>query len=146
MKRAFVACILGATMACQSYSTVALSAVPVGADVQVALTDSGSSAVAAGVGRHAQQLDGKVTQSDATGITLSVSELTRTGGTTELGEGRLVSVPADAIATIRVQSLSVSRTLLTAGAIVAASLAVGRSLGGGSGTSVHGGGPPPTGH
>lgn len=146
MKRIFVACMIVAATACQSYSTVALNAVPVGADVRVALTDSGSSTLAQSVGRHAQQLDGKVTQSDATGITLSISELVRTGGITELGEGRLVSVPVDAIATIGVQSLSVSRSLLTGAAIVAGTLAIGRSLGAGSGTSVRGGGPPSTGH
>lgn len=146
MRRSFVACMLVATTACQSYSTVALSAVPVGADVQLALTDSGSNAIASDVGAHAQLLEGKVTRSDTAGLALVVSELTRTGGTTELGEGRTVSVPADAVATVRVQSLSVPRSLLAAGVFAIGSVLAGRSLGGGSGSAGRGGGPPPTAH
>ena len=146
MRRSFTVCALIATTACQSYSTVALSAVPVGADVQVALTDSGSSAMAPELGRYAEQLEGKVTRSDASGLAVTVNELTRRGATTELGEGRTVSVPADAIATIRIQSLSVPRSLAAAGALAIGSLAVGRSLGAGSGSATRGGGPPVTGH
>ena len=146
MKRSVVACVIIVTTACQSYSTVALSAVPVGADVQVALTDSGSNAVASDVGAHAQLLEGKVMRSDASGLALVISELTRTGGTTELGESRTVSVPADAIATVRVQSLSAPRSLLAAGVFAIGSVLAGRSLGGGSGSAGRGGGPPPTAH
>ena len=146
MKRLYGVCMLVATTACQSYSTVALNAVPVGAAVQVALTDSGSTAVTSAVGAHARQLDGKVTRSDATGIEMVVDELTRTGGTTELGEGRSVTIPADAIATVQVQSLSVPRSLLAAGVFAIGSVMVGRSLGNGSGTGGRTPGPPQPGH
>jgi hypothetical protein len=146
MNRTLVACILLATTACQSYSTVALNAVPVGADVRVTLTDSGSALVAGDVGHHAERLEGKVTHSDVAGLTMSVDELTRTGGTSELGEGKLVSVPADAIATVQLQSVSVSKSLLLAGVAAAGAIAIGRSLGAGNGTSVRGSGPPGAGH
>lgn len=146
MKRSFAACLLIATTACQSYSAVALNAVPVGADVRVDLTDSGSNTALPGVGSRAQQLEGKVTRVDSSGLALVISELMRIGGATELGEGRTVSVPAEAIATVRVQSLSASRSLLVAGAVVVGSVLVGRSLGNGSGSAMKGGGPPQTGH
>ena len=144
MKRSIIACTLIATTACQSYSTVALRAVPVGADVQLSLTDSGGTAVASQIGVRAQQIEGKVIRADSSGLALVMSELTRSGGTTELGEGRTVSVPADAIVTVRVRSLSATRSLLAAGALMLGSLAVGRSLGGGSGSSARGTGTPPT--
>ncbi|HEY5087307.1 MAG TPA: hypothetical protein VII66_08135 [Gemmatimonadaceae bacterium] len=147
MKRSLVACMLMATTACQSYSTVALNALPDGADVQVSLTDSGSNAVASQIGSRAEQLEGKITHADSAGLTLMVSEVTRVGGATELGEGRTVSVPSDAIASVRVQSLSVTQSLLLAGVATVAAIALGRSLGGGNGTaSKGGGGPPPAGH
>ena len=141
MRRSVVACVcMLAITACQSYSTVALNAVPVGANVQVDLTENGSNAVATDVGSHVAQVEGKVTRTDPTGLALVISELTRTGGTTEEGEGRSVTIPADAVAVVRVQSFSVPRSLLLAGAVVAGSILAGRSLGGGSGTASKGGG------
>jgi hypothetical protein len=146
MKRSLVAGLLIATTACQSYSSVALNAVPVGSDVQVSLTDSGSTSIASTLGSRVTQLTGQITSVDSTGLALIVSELTRVGGATELGEGHTVSVPADAIAAVRVQSLSVPRTLLVAGIAVIGTILIGRSLGnGGTGSSVNGPGSGQTG-
>ncbi|MDQ2889160.1 MAG: hypothetical protein M3R65_01225 [Gemmatimonadota bacterium] len=145
-----VSTILGATIlaveACQSYSTVALNAVPAGANVRVALSDSGSSYVAPIIGSRAEELQGTVSRVDSASLTMSVSELTRNGGATELGEGKVVQIPARLISSIRVQSTSVGRSVLLTGVIAAGSILAGHSLGGGSGSSLRGGGPVVSGH
>ena len=145
MRRSFVVCVLLAATACQSYSAVALSAVPVGAHVQIDLTENGSNAVATNVGAHVAQLEGRVSRVDPSGLSLVLSELTRSGGTTEIGEDRTVTVPADAVAVVRVESLSATRSLLLAGAVVAGSILAGRSLGVESGSATKGGGTVATG-
>lgn len=145
MKRSLVACALIATTACQSYSTVALNSVPVGSNVQIDLAENAADAVATDVGGHVAQLEGTVTRVDPSGLGLKLSELTRSGGTTEDGENRSVSVPADAVAVVRLQSLSVTRSLLLAAAVVGGGILVGRSFGNGNGSGIKGGGPPVSG-
>ncbi|MEO8945441.1 MAG: hypothetical protein ABI338_03000 [Gemmatimonadaceae bacterium] len=140
MKRSLVACLVLAATACQSYSTVTLSSVPVGANVQLDLTDNAQDAVAADVGSHVAQLEGRVTSVGAARMTIVLTELTRSGGTTEEGENRTVTVPADAVAVTRIQSLSAPRSLLLAGAVIAGSILIGRSLGGGAASSSGAGG------
>lgn len=135
MKRSIVACAVLAVTACQSYSTVTLGAVPAGADIRVALTDSGSRYVTQFIGSRAEQLEGTVTRADSSGLALNVSEITRAGGATELGEGKAVEVPAGLIASVSRQTTSVSRSILLTGAIVAGGVLAGQSLGKGSGSA-----------
>ena len=146
MKRTIMAGVLLAALACQTYSTVNAGAVPAGATVQVTLTDNGSNYVAPLIGSRAERLSGTVSHADTSGITMSVSELTRVGGATELGEGKLVQVPTNMISTVTLQSTSVGRSVLLGGAIAAGAILAGRTLGAGSGSTLRGGGPVVAGH
>lgn len=141
MKRSFLMCLVLAASACQSYSPVSVAAAPAGAHARVALTDSGSRYVAPLIGSRAEELEGTISQADNAGLTLTVLQVTRAGGSTELGEGQTVRLPADLIASVQTQSTSVARSVLLGGAIVAGSVLAGRSLGGGSGSTLKGGGP-----
>ena len=138
MKRSIAVCALFALSACQTYSATSLGAVPAGADIEVALTDSGSRYVTQFIGSRAEELRGTARTADASGVTVTVTEITRAGGATELGEGKVVQVPAALISSLRRQTTSVSRSILLGGAVVAGSLLAGRSLGGGSGSATRG--------
>ncbi len=131
--------------ACQTYSTVSVAAVPAGATVRVALTDSGAVHVVPELGSRAEQLEGTVSSAEAGGLTIAVAEVTRAGGATELGEGKIVHVRAADVAALQVKTTSVARSIALGGAIVGGSILAGRSLGGGSGSTLRGGGPIKTG-
>ena len=131
---------------CYTYANSSVGDVPVGREVRVALTDSGSLRLAALVGPRASALEGRLAARADTAATLAVHQVTRFDGTSESWNGERVALPAAALRTVQRRTLSRGRTIgLAAGLVGTALLAVrafqgsenlerGGGLGGGAGT------------
>ena len=123
---------------CYTYAAAPATEIPVGRDVRLALTDSGSAAMAALVGPRAATLEGRFVGQAPDALTMTVAEVTRFDGSAEGWRGERVTFPAPTVKWVQSRTFARNRTLgLTAGIVGAALLAV-RAFGGGE--DVTGGG------
>jgi hypothetical protein len=114
-----------------------------GYNVRVTLSDQGAVDLTPKIGARARQLEGTLRQTSDSSIVLSVKRVTREGGGDDNYDSLDVPIPARDIAAVERSQTSVSRSVLTAGAIVATALLAAKGAGdfsGGKGTQ-----PPPTG-
>jgi hypothetical protein len=112
---------------------------PVGHDVQVTLSDSGSFVLARQVGSSTEAIDGRFTSDSANAITLSVTGVRRRDGTEVDWRGEHVTVPRPMVLKLEERRFSRGRTTLFAGAIALALIGTHQALGG-SGFSFFGSG------
>jgi hypothetical protein len=122
---AAVAVIFG----CTAYTPVQLGQAVPGYDVRVTLSDAGSLDLVPKIGGHARTLEGQLKQASDSSILLSVTRVTREGGGDDTYEALDLTVPAGDVETIEKSQTSVSRSVLTAGAIVATALLAARGAG-----------------
>lgn len=114
-----------------------------GTKVEVTLTDDGSQSLARYLGRNVTGVDGRLVSANDSSLSLSVSQVSLSDGDDQFWKGEQVALPRNAIAAIRQKKLSVWRSSLLAGALLAAvatagsisSSSTGGSRGGGTGST-----------
>jgi hypothetical protein len=133
---------LGA-IGCTAYTPLQFGQSAAGYNVRVTLSDQGAVDLTPKIGARARQLEGTLKQASDSSIVLSVRRVTREGGGDDNYDSLDVPMLAQDIATVERSQTSVSRSVLTAGAIVATALLAAKGAGdfsGGKGSQ-----PPPTG-
>jgi hypothetical protein len=139
----FVMGMLPAAIGCTAYTPLQLGQSAPGYNVRVTLSDQGAVDLTPRIGARARQLEGTLRQTSDSAIVVSVRRVTREGGGDDNYDSLDVPIPAQDIAAVERSQTSVSRSVLTAGAIVATALLAAKGAGdfsGGKGTQ-----PPPTG-
>jgi hypothetical protein len=132
-----------ATTACTAYTPLQLGQAAPGYNVRVTLSDQGAVDLTPKIGARAVQLEGTLRQASDSSILLSVRRVTRVGGGDDNYDALEVQIPAQDIETVERSKTSVSRSLLTAGAIAATALLAAKGAGDVSGG--RNGGPPGSG-
>jgi hypothetical protein len=128
-----------ATMGCTAYTPLRLGDAAAGYDVRVTLSDQGAVDLTPRIGARARQLEGTLRQASDSAMLLSVKRVTREGGGDDSYDSLDVPIPARDIGAVERNQTSISRSFLTAGAIVATALLAARGAGDVSGG--RGGGP-----
>jgi hypothetical protein len=132
-----------ATVACTAYTPLQLSEAAAGYNVRVTLSDQGAVDLTPKIGARAVQLEGTLRQASDSSVLLSVRRVTRVGGGDDNYDGLDVAIAKQDIETVERSRTSVSRSLLTAGAIAATALLAAKGAGDVSGGK--NGGPPGSG-
>ncbi|HMG70953.1 MAG TPA: hypothetical protein VK544_07530 [Gemmatimonadaceae bacterium] len=128
---------------CTAYTPIHGVETATGSNVRVRLTDKGAVDLAPRIGPRARQLEGTLRQATDSLMVISVRRVVREGEGADTYDGLEVSVPRQDIETAEASRTSVSRSFLTAGAILASALLVARGA-----SDISGGGgnrPPPAG-
>lgn len=126
MRTTLVALALASTVvACQSYSTVPLSTVSVGAPVRLALTDRGRADLGPAIGASVDAIDGIVRSVDSAKLQIAVERVWDRDGLDKPWNHELVVVPRDAVATASERHVSALRSALVAAGIVGGAAVVG---------------------
>jgi hypothetical protein len=134
---------LSAAIACTAYTPLQLGQAAAGYNVRVTLSDQGAVDLTPRIGARAVQLEGTLHEASDSSILLTVRRVTRIGGGDDNYDALDVPIPAHDIETVERSKTSVSRSLLTAGAIAATALLAARGVGDVSGGK--NGGPPGSG-
>lgn len=109
------------------------------------LTEAGMAASFGRVGSGAASMEGRLRSVNDSTLSLSVTQVTRSGGDDEARAGDDVTIARSQIASVERRQTSVPRSILLAGAVVGAAFLAAKALGNGDQTgSARGGGPPPT--
>jgi hypothetical protein len=123
----------------------AVAPTPVGRDVQVTLSDSGSFALARQIGPSTEAIDGRLASDSGGAIVLSVTGVRRRDGSEIDWKGERVTVPRPIVIKVEERRFSRGRTLLFAGALAIGLVGTRQALGGsgfsffGNGQSTQGG-------
>lgn len=135
-----------ALLLCGCYASVPIDIAQAkpGTKLRVSLTDAGSDSLARYLGPGVESVDGKLLRSADTDVALGVTQISMRSGIDQYWKGESVVLPKYSVATVLERKLSKPRTLLLAGAIIAALASVKLSgVGGSSGSpNSHGGGGP----
>lgn len=121
-------CIL-AVAACTSYTPLRVADMSPGYNVRVGLSDQGAVDLAPKIGARARQLEGTLTQASDSMIVMSVRRVVREGGGDDTYNDISMSLPSRDVEGVERSTTSVSRSVLTAGAIVGTALLVARGAG-----------------
>lgn len=116
-------------IACTAYTPVQVGQAAPGYDVRVTLSDRGSLDLVAKIGGHARTLEGTLKQVSDSSMLLSVNRVTREGGGDDTYDALDLTIPAADVETMERSQTSVSRSVLTAGAIIATALLAARGAG-----------------
>ena len=109
--------------ACYRYVPVEPGALPSGTEVAVDLSSTGSANVRPSLGDFATRLEGRVTEADASGITLLLSSVQRRGEVQpSTWNGESIKLASADIAGMKTRQLSRGRTTVAAVALGAASV------------------------
>src|SRR5262249_50827005 len=128
---------------CYGYYPVTTAA-PVGREVQITLTDSGSVVLARQIGQGMDAVSGRVTGDSAYSILLALTSTRRRDGGDVDYKGERLAVPRALVATVEEKRFSRARTTLFSGAIAVALVAIRQGFAG-PGSSSPGSGLPGTG-
>ena len=120
------------------------TATPVGRDVQVTLTDSGSVVLAPRIGPQVQSLLGRLDADSSRNLLVALSSVKRRDGDETTWKGERVAVPRALVATVEERRFSRARTTLFSGALAVALVAIREGFAG-RGGSTGGSGLPTTG-
>lgn len=112
---------------------------PVGRDVEVTLSDSGSFALARQVGPSTAVIDGRFASDSGNAILLSVTGVRRRDGSEVDWKGERLAVPRLVVTKVEERRFSRGRTTLFAGVVALGLIATHQALGG-SGFSFFGNG------
>jgi hypothetical protein len=126
-------CVLVAT-SCTTYSPLRMADMAPGYNVRVGLSDQGAVDLAPKIGARARQLEGTLKQASDTSIVMSVRRVVREGGGDDTYDNIEISLPSRDVEVVERSSTSVSRSVLTAGAIVATALLAAKGAGDVSGS------------
>ena len=132
---------------CYEYDTVAASQPSVGTQLRISLSDDGTVGLRPLLGPSAEQLEGRVQQSDDSSITLGVTELVRRNGVPESWNGESVRIVRSQIARQEQRRFSPVHTAILAGILVGGTAVAAVATRSGDGTvAVPVQGPPQPGH
>ncbi len=106
--------------------------------IRVQLTDSGSAGMRSALGPSVVYVTGRVEGADSSGVALHVGETEAAGGAVTYWKGERAVIPRSYVAVIEQEKLAPVRTMVLAGAIVAALAGAFHALSSASG-SVSGG-------
>lgn len=140
------ALLVAALGACHSWAPIDSGVSPQGLKVRAELTDQGTADFGAVLGSGVGDVEGLVTGSSDTSLTLAVSLVRQRSGVEQFWKGEAVTIPLRLIARIQEQRFSRTRTTLVA-AVSATGLALvtavfgDQLLGGGSVVGSGGGRP-----
>jgi hypothetical protein len=121
-------CIV-ATSACTSYTPLRMADMSPGYNVRVSLSDEGALDLAPKIGARARQLEGTLMQASDTTIVMSVRRVVREGGGDDTYNDIPISLSSRDVESVERSRTSVSRSVLTAGAIVGTALLAARGAG-----------------
>ncbi len=127
---------LAVQFGCHSYSPVQESVPTIGREIAVELNDRGRLMVAGRLGESVLRVEGRLTDSTSSEVTLSVARTVLMQGSSVVWTGESVAIPREGIRHFRLREFSRSRTaMLTAGV----ALLVGAAIAGFSILGVAGG-------
>ncbi len=145
MRRRLTAGVLLSCCACQAYTPISVTPATAAQDVRVNLTEAGMAASFGRLGSGAASMEGRLENVSDSTLSLSVTQLTRSGGDDEARASESVTIPRSQIASVEHRQTSVVRSLLAAGAAAGGAFLVARAIGNGDQTgAARGGGGPPT--
>jgi hypothetical protein len=121
-------CVL-AMSACTTYTPLRVAELSPGYNVRVSLSDQGAVDLAPKIGARARQLEGTLTQASDSTVTMSVRRVVREGGGDDTYNDIPISLPSRDVERVERSATSVSRSFLTAGAIVGTALLAARGAG-----------------
>jgi hypothetical protein len=101
--------------------------------VRVSLSDQGAVDLAPKIGARARQLEGTLTEASDSILVMSVRRVTREGGGDDTYNDLPVSLPSRDVDAVERSKTSISRSVLSAGAIVATALLAAKGAGDASG-------------
>jgi hypothetical protein len=134
---------VAATASCTTYAPITGSEAVPGNAVRVRLTGRGAVNVAPRIGPRARQLEGTIKEMTDSSLVLSVRRVVRAAGGEDTYGGGEIALRSEDFELVEASRVSMPRSILTAGALIASVFLVARGAGGSSsGTS---GGPPPPG-
>jgi hypothetical protein len=129
MIRSAIASLLLFLGGCYGYYP-AVTPTPVGRDVQVTLSDSGTFTLARQVGPQTAAIDGRLTLDSGNALVLSVTNVRRRDGSEVDWKGERVTVPRPVVIKVEERRFSRGRTTLFAGALAIGLLGTRQALGG----------------
>jgi hypothetical protein len=121
-------CIV-AMSACTSYTPLRMADMSPGYNVRVSLSDDGAVDLAPKIGARARQLEGTLMQASDSTIVMSVRRVVREGGGDDTYNDIPISLSSRDVESVERSRTSVSRSVLTAGAIVGTALLAARGAG-----------------
>ena len=114
---------------CYAYAPAA-GPTPVGADVEVELTDAGSAGLAPLVGPYVVSIRGRTTEVGVDTLHLVVESILKRRGTDELWSKEPLAISREHISSVTTRKLSVARTSLFALTVIGGGLVVGTVIDG----------------
>jgi hypothetical protein len=121
-------CIL-ALSACTTYTPLRVADMSPGYNVRVSLSDQGAVDLAPKIGARARQLEGTLTEASDSILVMSVRRVTREGGGDDTYNDIPISLPSRDVDAVERSTTSISRSVLSAGAIVATALLAAKGAG-----------------
>jgi hypothetical protein len=115
--------------ACTTYTPLRVADMSPGYNVRVSISDQGAVDLAPKIGPRARQLEGTLTQASDGAIVMSVRRVVREGGGDDTYSDIPISLPSRDIEGVERSTTSLSRSVLTAGAIVGTALLAARGAG-----------------
>jgi hypothetical protein len=141
--RSVVAFSLLAAVSCTTYAPLRGSEISPGYEIRVRLTDRGAVNLAPRIGPRARQLEGTLRQVTDTSLVLSVRRVIREAGGEDTYGGGEIPLRSEDFESVEASKVSMPRSILVAGAVIASVFLVAKGAGSSSGAP--GGGPPPPG-
>jgi hypothetical protein len=121
-------CVL-AVSACTTYTPLRVADMSPGYNVRISLSDQGAVDLAPKIGPRARRLEGTLTQASDSILVMSVRRVTREGGGDDTYNDIPISLLSRDVDGVERSTTSVSRSVLTAGAIVGTALLAARGAG-----------------
>jgi hypothetical protein len=129
------AAILSAMLCCGCQRYVDLVAAPSAGDARLTLVERGSGVSYGAIGSAVRQVEGRIRSTSDSSIEIYVTAVTRQLGFEEPWTGELVSIPRQDVTRIEAKTVSVPRTLVTIGGLIAGGIAARGAINGGESTS-----------
>ena len=133
ISRSLVSICILAVSACTTFTPLRAADMSPGYNVRVSLSDQGAVDLAPKIGARARQLEGTLTEASDSILVMSVRRVTREGGGDDTYNDLPVSLPSRDVDAVERSTTSISRSVLSAGAIVATALLAARGAGDASG-------------
>jgi hypothetical protein len=149
MQRKFVAVVVAISFlvtACSVYTPTTSAVGPASGIVRFSLTDAARSESLGELGSQVVSVEGEVRSADDSAVTVAVSEVARVAADNQELHGETVTIPTRYIARVEQKRTQVARSVLLAGAAVAAVVWLGVQAGHGDVSSRKSPGPPPPGN
>ena len=121
------------TVGCYRLTPIEGAVPDAGSDVRVGLTDAGSARLAPQIGPRIGAIDGRALQSNDSAIVLAVAAVVSQNGRSIAWSQERLSVPREAVSSLRTRVLDRKKTWIVAGLSVVGALALGDLFGLGTG-------------